>query len=267
MKSLTFGLGLRLAKQHLCSCITLFCTLLCYHCTTTVWKCIKFSFYGGCKPRRNFISPSRPVRNSTPGSSLGSSFRTVRLHLLSKWVEIIAMKIRRRQIHFLAEVFTIVCRQGECLFTKRLFFPPFTRFNGILKNSLDCEQSLFSQSSLSSAGLERANWPRGKLESSPRLLVFYFRPLRSISSLAWPSWGTARSETWVKTFLSLSHLGEWGKFINPVLVLPIWANLGTRLNSVPKPSLIKCQKTAKTKRWDYKLTKMGGLSLSKQISS
>ena len=40
---------------------------------------------------------------------------------------------------------------------------------------VDCEQSLFSQSSLSSAGLERANWPRGKLErgasspASPRL--------------------------------------------------------------------------------------------------
>ena len=35
---------------------------------------------------------------------------------------------------------------------------------------LHCEQSLFSQSSLSSAGLERAKWPRGKLErgaSSP----------------------------------------------------------------------------------------------------
>ena len=29
---------------------------------------------------------------------------------------------------------------------------------------LDCEQSLFSQSSLSSAGQERAKWPRGKLE-------------------------------------------------------------------------------------------------------
>jgi len=29
---------------------------------------------------------------------------------------------------------------------------------------LDCQQSLFSQSSLSSAGLERAKWPRGKLE-------------------------------------------------------------------------------------------------------
>ena len=29
---------------------------------------------------------------------------------------------------------------------------------------IDCEQSLFGQSSLSSAGLERANWPRGELE-------------------------------------------------------------------------------------------------------
>ena len=43
--------------------------------------------------------------------------------------------------------------------------------NGLSRNSLcltrtvlDCEQSLFSQSSLSSAGLERAKWPRGKLE-------------------------------------------------------------------------------------------------------
>ena len=29
--------------------------------------------------------------------------------------------------------------------------------------STDCELSLFSQSCISSAGLERANWPRGKL--------------------------------------------------------------------------------------------------------
>ena len=50
----------------------------------------------------------------------------------------------------------------------------------IVQNHLnvDCEQSLFSQSSLSSAGL-----------------VFYFRSLRSISSFAWPSWGTVRSLT------------------------------------------------------------------------
>ena len=37
-------------------------------------------------------------------------------------------------------------------------------FPDIASLHLDCEQSLFSQSSLSSAGLERANWPRGKLE-------------------------------------------------------------------------------------------------------
>ena len=39
---------------------------------------------------------------------------------------------------------------------------------------VDCEQSLFSQSSLSSAGLERAKRPRGKLELLRRLLVFFF---------------------------------------------------------------------------------------------
>ena len=43
-----------------------------------------------------------------------------------------------------------------------------------LVNKLDCGQSLFGQSRLCSAGLERANWPRGELErafspASPRL--------------------------------------------------------------------------------------------------
>ena len=30
----------RLAKQQLFTCITLFCTFLCRHCTTTTWKCV-----------------------------------------------------------------------------------------------------------------------------------------------------------------------------------------------------------------------------------
>ena len=30
---------LRSAKQRLCTCITLFCTFLCRHCTTTTWNC------------------------------------------------------------------------------------------------------------------------------------------------------------------------------------------------------------------------------------
>ena len=31
---------IRLAKQQLCTCITLFCTFLCRRCTTTTWKCL-----------------------------------------------------------------------------------------------------------------------------------------------------------------------------------------------------------------------------------
>ena len=31
---------LKLAKQQLCTCITLFCTFLCRRCTTTTWKCL-----------------------------------------------------------------------------------------------------------------------------------------------------------------------------------------------------------------------------------
>ena len=30
-------------KQQLCSCITLFCSFLCRHCTTTTWKCLRNS--------------------------------------------------------------------------------------------------------------------------------------------------------------------------------------------------------------------------------
>ena len=59
--------------------------------------------------------------------------------------------------------------------------------------NLDCKQSLFSQSSLSWAGLQRAKWQRGKLQSPLSFLFFYFRSHRSISSLSWPSWGSARS--------------------------------------------------------------------------
>ena len=37
-----------LAKQQLCTCITLFCTFLCRRCTTITWKCLisRFVRYG-----------------------------------------------------------------------------------------------------------------------------------------------------------------------------------------------------------------------------
>ena len=37
----------RLAKQQRCTCITLFCTFPCRHCTTTMWKCLNFTFCRG----------------------------------------------------------------------------------------------------------------------------------------------------------------------------------------------------------------------------
>ena len=30
----------RLVKQQLCTCIAIFCTFLCLHCTTKTWKCL-----------------------------------------------------------------------------------------------------------------------------------------------------------------------------------------------------------------------------------
>ena len=33
-----------LTKQQLCTCITLFCTFLCRHCTTATWECLNSRF-------------------------------------------------------------------------------------------------------------------------------------------------------------------------------------------------------------------------------
>ena len=54
----TKAIGLS-SKQQFCTCITLFCTFLCRHCTTTTWKCL----ISRCteevhKRRRNFLSLS-----------------------------------------------------------------------------------------------------------------------------------------------------------------------------------------------------------------
>ena len=62
-----------------------------------------------------------------------------------------------------------------------------TNYDGIL---LDCEQSLFSQLSPSLVGR------------------FFLCSLRSISLLAWPSWGTARS---LKYFAHAKKNLSWGK--------------------------------------------------------
>ena len=49
----------RLAKQQLCTCITLFCTFLCRHCTTTMWNVLIPPFLENVntRPRLSFSFP------------------------------------------------------------------------------------------------------------------------------------------------------------------------------------------------------------------
>ena len=46
----------KLAKQQLCTCITLFCTFLCRRCTTTTWKCLISLFVEDVKTKQRFFS-------------------------------------------------------------------------------------------------------------------------------------------------------------------------------------------------------------------
>ena len=92
---------LKLAKQQLCTCITLFSTFLCRHCTTTTWTVPNFTFYGGLK--RTFLDIV--FRNWNPGE-----FAYI---WQSKWVGTVAMKIEWTRIHFLSDVFAAVAVFGS----------------------------------------------------------------------------------------------------------------------------------------------------------
>ena len=48
----------RLAKQQLCTCITLFCTFLCRHCMTTTCKCLINFLWRTCTQTRQWLSSS-----------------------------------------------------------------------------------------------------------------------------------------------------------------------------------------------------------------
>ena len=53
------AIGWMLAKQQLCTCITLFSTFLYRHCTTTTWKCLTSRFMENVNEgRRIFLSGS-----------------------------------------------------------------------------------------------------------------------------------------------------------------------------------------------------------------
>ena len=89
----------RLAKQQLCTRITLFCTFLCRICTTTTWNCLILLFREEVNKRRRTYSLSKLEYGSYKFNS-----RSVRL----KWVRIILIKTERTQIHFWSDDFAAV---------------------------------------------------------------------------------------------------------------------------------------------------------------
>ena len=58
------GNTFKLAKQQLYTCITLFCTLLCRHCATTIWKCLTSRFVEDMNARQRFSSSFCELRYS-----------------------------------------------------------------------------------------------------------------------------------------------------------------------------------------------------------
>ena len=73
---------LRLAKQQLCKCITLFCTFLCRHSTTTAWKCLISRFVENVNTREHLHFSFPELRysllelNSTPPAKIANIWRT-----------------------------------------------------------------------------------------------------------------------------------------------------------------------------------------------
>ena len=53
----------RLAKQQLCTCITLFCTFLCCCCTTKPWKCLILHFVEDRTTRQGLSFPKTLIRS------------------------------------------------------------------------------------------------------------------------------------------------------------------------------------------------------------
>ena len=97
----------RLAKQQLGTCITLFCTFLCRHCTTTTWKCLISRFVEDVNTRQ---------RLSLSSSFSWTSIQSFRIQLQKKianiwqieWDRISAIKFEAARLHCLGDVFVAV---------------------------------------------------------------------------------------------------------------------------------------------------------------
>ena len=95
----------RLAKEQLCTCITLFCTFLCRHCcATTTWKCLIWRFVedGNTRKQPSFSFPELWYSLFELGSKKFANIWRI------KRAGVIAIKFEAARIHFLSDVFVAV---------------------------------------------------------------------------------------------------------------------------------------------------------------
>ena len=91
-------------KQKLRTCITLFCTFLCRHCTTTTWKCLISGFFKDGNLRQQ-LSFSFPELWYSPLEFNSKQFANI------WWIKrdgISAIKFEATWIQFLSDVFVAV---------------------------------------------------------------------------------------------------------------------------------------------------------------
>ena len=94
---------LRLTKQQLCTCITLFCTFLCRRCTTTTWKWLISLFVEDVKTKQRLFSsfPELCSLLDLPPEKFVNIWRIER-------VGISAITFEVARIHFLSDFFVAV---------------------------------------------------------------------------------------------------------------------------------------------------------------
>lgn len=102
----------RLAKQQICTNITLFCSFPCNHCTTTKWKMPKFTFCRGCEHKATtFFFFSWTLKNVLENSNLEIIANIWRIR-----GGICAIKFEAIRLYYLSDVFVFVsCHRHCCL--------------------------------------------------------------------------------------------------------------------------------------------------------
>ena len=93
-----------LAKTHLCTCITLFCTFLSRRCTTTTWKCLISRFVGDGNTRQQ-LRFSFPELWCSPLEFNSKTFANI------WWIKrdgISAITFEAARIHFVSDAFVAV---------------------------------------------------------------------------------------------------------------------------------------------------------------